>query len=131
MMRTLVEELTIIIGISTVLSAAVTTSSTDEISIENVDQFGLNIGDYLRIDNEIMRIKTTVGSNPVKVFRGVVGTKSATHIDGSKIQKSMYNRLNLEEHQLPELLVIHLSIWDMVLVTTQQHYHRDNQDNLV
>ena len=33
-----------------------------------------------------MRIKTTVGSNPVKVFRGVVGTKSA-HIDGSKIQK--------------------------------------------
>ena len=74
-------------GISTVLSAAVTTSSTDEISIENVDQFGLNIGDYLRIDNEIMRIKTTVGSNPVKVFRGVVGTKSATHIDGSKIQK--------------------------------------------
>jgi len=74
-------------GISTVLSAAVTTSSTDEISIENVDQFGLNIGDYLRIDNEIMRIKTTVGTNPVKVFRGAVGTKSATHIDGSKIQK--------------------------------------------
>lgn len=74
-------------GISTVLSAAVTTSSTDEINIENVDQFGLNIGDYLRIDNEIVRIKTTVGSNPVKVFRGVVGTKNATHIDGSKIQK--------------------------------------------
>ena len=34
-----------------------------------------------------MRIKTTVGSNPVKVFRGVVGTKSATHINGSKVQK--------------------------------------------
>lgn len=74
-------------GISTVLSAAVNTSNTDEISIENVDQHGLNIGDYLRIDNEILRIKTTVGSNPVKVFRGVAGTKSATHIDGSKIQK--------------------------------------------
>ena len=73
-------------GISTVLSAAVNTSNTDEISIENVEQFGLNVGDYLRIDNEIMRIKTTVGSNPVKVFRGVVGTKSATHINGSKIQ---------------------------------------------
>ena len=74
-------------GISTTLSSAVTTSSTDEINVENVEQFDLNIGDYLRIDNEIVRIKTTVGANPVKVFRGVVGTKSATHIDGSKIQK--------------------------------------------
>ena len=74
-------------GITTTLSSAVTTSSTDEINVENVEQFNLNIGDYLRIDNEIVRIKTTVGANPVKVFRGVVGTKSATHIDGSKIQK--------------------------------------------
>ena len=67
------------VGISTVLSSAFSHQYHDEISIENVDQFGLNIGDYLRIDNEIVRIKTTVGSNPVKVFRGVVGTKSSTH----------------------------------------------------
>ena len=74
-------------GISTVLSSAVTTSSTDEVNIENVEQHGLNIGDYLRIDNEIVRIKTTVGSNPVKVFRGVAGTRSSTHVTGSLIQK--------------------------------------------
>jgi len=74
-------------GISTVLSSAVTTSNTDEVSIENVEEFNLNIGDYLRVDNEIMRIKTTVGSNPVKVFRGVAGTRSDTHISGSLIKK--------------------------------------------
>ncbi len=74
-------------GISTVLSAAVTTASIDEVSIENVEQFDFNIGDYLRIDNEIVRIKSTVGSNPVKVFRGDSGTRSNTHINGSLIQK--------------------------------------------
>ena len=74
-------------GIGTVLSSAVTTSNTDEVSIENVGQFNLSIGDYLRIDNEIVRIKSTVGSNPVKVFRGVAGTRSDTHISGSMVQK--------------------------------------------
>ena len=70
-------------GISTVLSADILTSDTDEVTIENLDRFNFDIGDYLRIDNEIMRIKTTVNTNPVKVFRGVLGTKSSTHDTGS------------------------------------------------
>ena len=132
MMKTLVEEpTTIMLGISTVLSAAVGSSSVDQISIENVEQHGFEIGDYLRIDNEIMRIKTTVGSNPVKVFRGVVGTKSAPTLMDRRFKKSLYYQLNLGEHQSPEHLVTHLNILDMVLVTTQQHYHKDRQDNLL
>ena len=74
-------------GISTVLSAAVLNTTTDEITIENLERFNLNIGDYLRIDNEIVRIKSTVGANPVKVFRGVFGTKSSAHINGSVIRR--------------------------------------------
>ena len=74
-------------GITTVLSAEVLTPNTDEIVIENLDEYNFNIGDYLRIDNEVMRIKSTVGANPVKVFRGVLGTRSSTHITGSLIRK--------------------------------------------
>ena len=75
------------VGFSTVLSAAVTSTTTDEIQIQNVDRFNLNIGDYLRIDNEIVRIKTTFGTNPVKVFRGVFGTRSATHVNQSVVRR--------------------------------------------
>jgi len=74
-------------GISTVLSADILTSDTDEVTIENLDRFDFDIGDYLRIDNEIMRIKTTVNTNPVKVFRGVLGTKSSTHDTGALIRR--------------------------------------------
>ena len=74
-------------GISTVLGSAVANTTTDELTIENIDRFNLNIGDYLRIDNEVVRIKSTVGSNPVKVFRGVFGTKSSTHINGSVVRR--------------------------------------------
>ena len=74
-------------GISTVLSSPVGNTTTDEIEIENLNDFNLNIGDYLRIDNEIMRIKTTVTANPVRVFRGILGTRTATHIQGSVVRK--------------------------------------------
>ena len=74
-------------GISTVLSATVVNTTTDEITVENLETFNLNIGDYLRIDNEIVRIKSTVSANPVKVFRGVFGTKSSTHVTGSVVRR--------------------------------------------
>ena len=74
-------------GISTVLGSEVINTTTDEITVENLERFNLNIGDYLRIDNEVVRIKSTVGNNPVKIFRGVFGTKSSAHISGSVIKK--------------------------------------------
>ena len=74
-------------GISTVLSSPVTSTTIDEISIENVSNFNFEIGDYLKIDDEIVRIKTTVTGNPVKVFRGIFGTNAATHVDASVVKK--------------------------------------------
>ena len=74
-------------GISTILSSAVNTTTTDEIDIQNINDFNLNIGDYLRINNEIVRIKSTVSTNPVKVFRGMFGTRSATHDNGSVVRR--------------------------------------------
>ena len=74
-------------GITTVISSEISSATTEDIDIRNVNDFNLQIGDYLRIDDEIVRIKTTVTSNPVKVFRGLMGTRPTTHEDESVIKK--------------------------------------------
>ena len=74
-------------GITTVISSEISNVTTDEINIRNLNNFNLQIGDYLRIDDEIVRIKTTVTSNPVRVFRGMMGTRPTIHEDESVIRK--------------------------------------------
>ena len=73
-------------GITTTISSAVTASATG-IGISNVTDFNLQIGDYLKIDAEIVRIKTNVSGNPVSVFRGLLGTKKTSHVEGSVVRK--------------------------------------------
>ena len=82
-------------GISTVISAAVASAFDTEITIQNLSNYDFNIGDYLRIDDEIMRIKTTVSTNPVAVFRGLLGTVAATHDSGSVVKRIKVNPVEL------------------------------------
>ena len=42
-----------------------------------------------------MRIKTSVTSNPVKVFRGLMGTKTETHISGSVVRRVLVEPIEL------------------------------------
>ena len=77
------------------LSSPVSTLVTDEVNIANLSDFDFKIGDYMRIDDEIMRIKTSVTSNPVKVFRGLMGTKTATHISGSVVRRVLVEPIEL------------------------------------
>ena len=77
------------------LSSPVSTLVTDEVNITNLNNFDFKIGDYMRIDDEIMRIKTSVTSNPVKVFRGLMGTKTATHISGSVVRRVLVEPIEL------------------------------------
>ena len=65
----------------------VLTASTTSVDILNVTDTDINIGDYLLIDEEIVRVKTTVTGNPVSVFRGVLGTRATTHAINSVIKK--------------------------------------------
>jgi len=88
-------------GISTVLATDVTTVTTDEINITSPSTLDINIGDYLIVDNEIVRVKTTTtGSNPFKVFRGVLGTKPETHSLNSTIRKIDVNPVELRRHSI-------------------------------
>ena len=73
-------------GISTVTSGAINDTTTS-INISNVDDLNLQIGDFLQIDDEIMRIKSTVSANPVSVFRGVHGTIPKSHVTEQRIRK--------------------------------------------
>ena len=71
------------VGITTTLSAGITSTSSS-ISISDATASGLNIGDYIMVNDEMMRIKNTSIN---EVFRGVFGTKSTNHISGTQIKK--------------------------------------------
>jgi hypothetical protein len=78
-------------GISAQLTNTKVTRGTKNINIKNMPDFGFQIGDYLKVDDEIMRIRETPSRNAqatqLKVFRGVNGTIATTHKAQSVIQK--------------------------------------------
>ena len=86
-------------GITTTISAGITTTATT-ISITNIDSTGLKIGDYIQIDDEVLRIKTTVNGNPVSVFRGILGTRSSFHSVGSLVRKIYPYPIELRRHSI-------------------------------
>ena len=73
-------------GITTITNSAATNTATS-ISIANATNFDFNVGDFLLIDDEIVRIKTTVGADAVAVFRGLLGTTNAAHDSGALIRR--------------------------------------------
>jgi hypothetical protein len=87
-------------GITTTLSSAINTATVDNFNIQNITNLDLNIGDYLLIDSEIMRIKTTVTGNPVYVFRGVYGTNASTHDNGSVVRRIKLRPIELRRHSI-------------------------------
>ena len=86
-------------GITTTVSTGITTTTTD-IIIANVDNYDLNVGDYLQIDEEIMRVKSTVVGNPVTVFRGVLGTRKTFHQANSVIRRIKPRPIELRRNSL-------------------------------
>ena len=94
-------------GITTTLSSSVGDEVTENISINNPDIFDINVGDYLEIDSEIVRVKNTTStssvsgaSNPLVVFRGQLGTKAATHTISSVVRKIKPSPIELRRHSI-------------------------------
>ncbi len=86
-------------GITTTISASIILSDST-ISISNVTDFDFNIGDYIIIDNEIMRINSTVTENPVSVYRGLLGTRKSTHNSGSVVRRIKPRPIELRRNSL-------------------------------
>jgi hypothetical protein len=90
-------------GITTTLSSSIADAVTDQISILNIENLDLKIGDYLQIDDEIVRIKTTIQTsptNPIYVFRGVLGSRSTPHAFGSLVRRVSVNPVELRRHSI-------------------------------
>jgi len=55
----------------------------------------------LRIDDEVLRVKRTVTGNPVRVFRGLFGTRASTHDSGSVVRRI---KVNSAEFRRPSIV---------------------------
>lgn len=86
-------------GITTITSAGISTTATS-ISITSIDSTGLKIGDYIQVDDEIMRISQTVNGNPVSIFRGLLGTRNSAHASGSVVRKIHPYPIELRRHSI-------------------------------
>ena len=92
-------------GITTTLLYEVSDEITDEVSIRGVDRLDIRIGDYLQIDDELVRVKTTVSptissTDPVYVFRGVLGTRASKHVVGSVVRKVSVTPVEFRRHSI-------------------------------
>ena len=90
-------------GITTTLSALIPDAVIDEINLLNVQNLDINIGDYLVIDDEIVRVKSNVPStpaNPIFVFRGVLGTRAVNHAIGSVVRKIRVEPIELRRNSI-------------------------------
>ena len=74
-------------GISTTMSAGINTANTNT-TLSLSSYVGMSTGDFLQVDNEVMRIKSKslANGNDVTVIRGVLGTKSVAHENGSVVR---------------------------------------------
>ena len=90
-------------GITTTLSSNVADAVTTSVSLTNVSDIGLRIGDYLMIDDEIVRVKASLSnpaSNPLTVFRAVLGTRATTHSSGAVVRRIKPYPIELRRHSI-------------------------------
>ena len=116
-------------GITTTLSAVISSATTSDIQLQNVSSLDVKIGDYLEIGGEIVRVKETVVTNPISVFRGVLVQEQLHILLTLWLEELNHNQLSLEEIQFSVHLVTPLNILVMVLVTIQLLFLTDKTDN--
>jgi hypothetical protein len=88
-------------GITTTLDSDILTTSTSSIDIANLNNLDFQIGDYLLIGEEIVRIKqTVVAGTTISVFRGILGTRSSTHTIGSVVRRINCRPIEFRRHSI-------------------------------
>ena len=78
----------LLVGFSTTMSAGITAPNTDE-NLKVTNFVGINTGDFLQVDDEVMRVKgvSNINSIDLTVIRGALGTRSVKHDNGSLVRK--------------------------------------------
>jgi hypothetical protein len=84
--------------ITTLLSSD--SGAPDQLVISDAIIKGFRVGDYLQVDREIFRIKTTVTSNTVGVFRSLLGSQRQTHDANSVVKRIIIKPIELRRNSI-------------------------------
>ena len=84
--------------ITTLLSSD--SGAPDQLVISDAIIKGFRVGDYLQVDREIFRIKSTVNSNTVGVFRSLLGSQRQTHDVNSVIKKIIIKSVEFRRNSI-------------------------------
>ena len=90
-------------GVTTTTSGSVSAdSSVIQITDLNNNESDIRIGDYLQIDDEIVRVKKTVDPSDaeVTVYRGVLATKATSHALGAVVKRIKPFASELRRHSI-------------------------------
>ena len=98
-------------GITTTLSTVIANATNTSVSIQNIGNIDVQIGDFLQIDSEVVRVRSTTAtssingsagaiSNPLTVFRGVLGTKATSHDIDSVVRTIRCNPIELRRNSI-------------------------------
>ena len=84
--------------ITTLLSSDA--GAPDQLVISDAITKGFRVGDYLQVDREIFRIKSTVNSNTVGVFRSLLGSQRQTHDVNSVVKKIIIKSVEFRRNSI-------------------------------
>ena len=98
-------------GITTTISSVINSSTTANVSIQDVENLDIQLGDFLLIDEELVRIKSSPSTsnvagasgqatNPISVLRGVLGTRATTHVVNSVIRRVKVDPIELRRQSI-------------------------------
>ena len=85
------------------LSSQTVSAVSATINITSSQNLDINIGDYLMVNDEIMRVKTTTtgaANEAFDVFRGVLGTKATAHAIRSVVRRIRVYPVELRRHSI-------------------------------
>jgi len=88
-------------GITSSLAAALNDPTLNTLTVTNATHMGWDVGDYLVIDNEFMRISESVTTDTaIDVFRGLFGSQKQTHPVGSVIRKVKFQPVEFRRNSI-------------------------------
>ena len=88
--------------ITSYLSSSIFSGSPDTtlLNVKDAVNIGLKFGDYLLIDDEIIRINSNVNSDLFSIIRGILGTNRQTHTAGTVVRKIKVRPVEFRRHSI-------------------------------
>ncbi len=88
-------------GITTSITVALTDPTINTLTVVNALKYNWNVGDYLIVDNEIMRVsETVVQDTTIDVFRGLFGTQKQNHAIGAQIRRVKFKPIEFRRNSI-------------------------------